>query len=303
MELRHLRYFAAVVETESFTRAAEQMLIAQPAMSKQILDLERELGTTLFVRGAKGVSITAAGSRFYSDAKEILRLSEESVENARRAANGEIGSLSIGFFSSPTARFLAALVNQYKSKYPSVSIKLHELNPNKLLAGLIDGSLDIAFNRPVDVAEGNLLGKVELFKEQIKAVVPLNHRLNKKIIKIEEIRGENLVLLQREAAAGLFDQITSFCLTNGFSPRVSATAERMSTVLTLVASGLGIGLVPETVQNIDYQGLHFMQIKPKAPLLSLECQWLKPLHSPTTRAFLAILQEAKPVIAKSFIQF
>jgi DNA-binding transcriptional LysR family regulator len=302
MELRHLRYFTAIAHAQNFTRAAEQMLVAQPAISKQMADLEREVGTPLFIRTPKGVLLTAAGTRFHEDVKVILRLADEAVESARRAASGETGKLSIGFFSSPTAKFLSSLVAEYKKLYPAVYLELHELNPEKLLPGLLDGFLNIAFNRPVDSSEGQLLGKMELFKEQFKVVLPAGHSLSRKtFISVQEIKDEHIVLLARNEAPGLFDQITSFCFDHGFSPTISATAGLMSTVLTLVASGLGIGIVPETVQNIDCHGLVFVSMRPKIPHLSLECQWLEPLHSPTSRAFLELLRKRSNSMTSNFV--
>lgn len=302
MELRHLRYFAAIAHAQNFTRAAEQMLVAQPAISKQMADLEREIGTPLFIRTPRGVSLTAAGTRFYQDAKLILRIADESVESARRAARGETGNVSIGFFSSPTAKFLSSLVYKYKTMYPAVHMQLLELNPQKLLSGLLDASLDLVFNRPVETPEGHLLGKMDLFREQFKVVLPEAHPLSRKTyINVQEIKDENLVLLARNEAPGIFDQITSFCFDHGFSPTVSATAGLMSTVLTLVASGLGIGIVPETVQNIDCHGLLFISMRPKIPHLTLECQWLEPLHNPTARAFIELLRESQASIASDFV--
>src|SRR5215472_7550403 len=149
MELRHLRYFQAVATALSFSRAAESLRVAQPALSRQIADLEQELGVVLLNRDRHKVSVTPAGQSFLCESDALLSHAADAAEKARRIARGEAGELKLAFMTAPTFGFLPALVRQYRSLYPKVGLKIIEMNPNHQLEAFADGSLDIGFTRPL----------------------------------------------------------------------------------------------------------------------------------------------------------
>src|SRR5262245_60426628 len=149
MELRHLRYFHAVATVLSFSRAAESLRVAQPALSRQIADLEQELGVVLLNRDRHRVSLTPAGQSFLRETDLLLAHAVEAAERARRIARGEVGELTLAFMTAPTFGFLPTLVREYRRLHPNVALKIVEMNPNHQLKAFADRTLDIGFTRPL----------------------------------------------------------------------------------------------------------------------------------------------------------
>src|SRR6266699_4694471 len=147
MELRHLRYFAAVAQYLNYSEASRRLHVAQPAISQTILDLEGELEVKLLLRTKRTVQLTAAGTAFLHEAEKILRHAIEAGQVARRVARGEVGSLGIGFFGTASGPFLPSLVQAYRQKFPDVQLNLYELTPDQQLAAFDDGRIDLGFSR------------------------------------------------------------------------------------------------------------------------------------------------------------
>src|SRR6202163_2360881 len=144
MELRHLRYFLAVAEALSFTKAAAQLRIAQPALSRRVQDLEEEIGVDLLKRSPRGVSLTAEGKLFLEEVRELLKRADESVEKVRALARGEYGELHIGYAPSPTMEILPPALTAFQKAVPRVKLTLHDLSSDELIAGLRDATLELA---------------------------------------------------------------------------------------------------------------------------------------------------------------
>src|SRR5579863_10479624 len=144
MELRHLRYFRAVAEALSFTKAAKQLRIAQPALSRQVQDLEEEIGVDLLKRGPRGVTLTAEGKLFLDEARELLKRADESVEKVRALARGESGELHVGYAPSPTVEILPPALAAFQKAVPRVKVLLHDLSSDELIAGLHNATLELA---------------------------------------------------------------------------------------------------------------------------------------------------------------
>lgn len=301
MELRHLRYFDALATTLNFTRAAERQLVAQPALSKQIADLEAEVGVPLVYRTKRVVQLTAAGHAFWAATKEILARADAAPELARRAARGEVGTLSIGFFGAPTMAFLPALVRDYRARYPGIRIDMQELNPVRQLAAFEDGTLDVAFTRPVPAGHAGVVESL-MFRERLFAVVSTSHPLaGRGVVSLAELAQEPFVLLEREEAAGLFDQVVAACAAAGFPPTLVNAPRLMSTVLTLVAAEQGVAIVPESVQNLRGPGVSFLALTPAPPPIDLVLAWRQDADSPPAEAFRALALERRGAIARSFV--
>src|ERR1700751_5030025 len=147
MELRHLRYFVGVAQYLNYTEASRRLHVAQPAISQTILDLEDELEVKLLLRTKRAVQLTAAGTAFLREAREILRRADEAQHLAHRAARGEVGTLGIGFFGTASAPILPALVQAYRRKFPDVELHLFEMNPDQQLAAFDKGRIDLGFTR------------------------------------------------------------------------------------------------------------------------------------------------------------
>ena len=217
MELRHLRYFVAVASELNFSRAAEKSLVAQPALSTQIADLEREIGTPLLFRNKRVVRLTAAGAVFLKEAQAILEAADSAKVNALRASRGEFGELSIGFFAAPTMLFLPDLIRRFRAKYPDVTIRMLELTPDKQLAALENGEISVGFTRPLPSGHPDLVTQT-LFRERLVAVVAETHPLaSHRRVRLSDLAEEPFVLLDRRVATSLYDHIIVACSSAGFS--------------------------------------------------------------------------------------
>jgi DNA-binding transcriptional LysR family regulator len=296
MELRHLRYFRAVATALSFSRAAESLRVAQPSLSRQIADLEQELGVVLLYRDRHKVSLTSSGHSFLREADALLIHAEEAVEKARRIARGEAGELTLAFMTAPTFNFLPRLVREYRKLYPKVGLKIVEMNPNRQLDAFADRSLDIGFTRPLPPSAAELDTQV-ILREDLLAVFSPGHRFKtNRRIRIAELSRERFILLAREEATSLFDHIVAMCKIRGFSPAIVNTPYQMSTVLTMVAAGEGISIVPEHVHQLANPGVSFHALSPKPASIPLVVAWRADNETPTLRAMILLVREWLPRI-------
>jgi DNA-binding transcriptional LysR family regulator len=301
MELRHLRYFVAVATELNFSRAAENLLVAQPALSTQIADLEREIGTQLLFRNKRVVRLTAAGESFLADAQSILAAADSAKDKALRASRGELGELSIGFFAAPTMHFLPDLIRRYRSTYPHVTIRMHELTPDRQLTAFANGDIDVGFTRPLPAGTSELTSET-LFREKWLAVLPETHPLaSRRRIRLADLAREPFVLLDRPVAVGLYDQVISACQSAGFSPTVVHSPDLMATVLTMVAAEQGISIVPEGVQNLRSRQVVFLPLSPPLEPIPLIMCWRSKEISPTVEAFRKLVQQRTAAIRKEYV--
>jgi DNA-binding transcriptional LysR family regulator len=275
MELRHLRYFVAVAEEQRVTRAAERLGMQQPPLSQQIRILERELDVQLFRRLPRGVALTAAGVAFLADARAILAQLDHAVATAKRTARGEQGRIAVGFTSSaPFNPFVPRVIRVYREAFPLVALTLEEGGTTELIEGLRNERIDAAFIRtPIADREG-LVVQI-LLEEPMVLALPRGHVLARKkgaskALSLAAVAGEIFVIYRRPSGPGLHDVIVSACNAAGFSPRIGQEAPRIGSTLNLVAAGLGISLVPESLQLMRMDGVVFRRlagtVQPKAPL-------------------------------------
>jgi len=291
MELRHLRYFVTVASELNFSKAAQKLHIVQPALSKQIVDLEHEVGTPLLFRSTRTVQLTAAGKVFLADAQAILTAAESAKDRALRTSRGEVGELSIAFFAAPTMFFLPDLIRRYRAKYPKISIKMHELTPDRQLDAFARQEIDVGFTRPLPPGYPDLEAQV-LFEERFLIVVPETHPLAlRKQIRLSELKQEAFVMLDRAVAVGMYDQIVSACRTSGFSPSITNSPDLMATVLTMVAAEQGISIVPEGAQNLRSKQVAFVPISPSLDPIPLILCWCTQSESPPRDAFLQLVRD------------
>lgn len=296
MELRHLRYFVAVASELNFSKAAEKLLVAQPALSTQISDLEREIGTPLLFRNTRTVQMTAAGKVFLESARTILAGAEAARDRALRTARGEEGELSIGFFAAPTMHVLPEMIRRYRAMYPNVTIRMHELTPDRQLAAFAREELDIGFTRPLPPGHPELAVQV-LFQENLLAVTAETHPLaSRQRLELSELAREPFVLLDRMVAVGMYDHIISACRTAGFSPSVVHSPDLMATVLTMVAAELGVSIVPEGVRNLRSKQVAYVPISPVPDPIPLIMCWRAKSDSPPRDAFLQLVRERADAI-------
>jgi len=290
MELRHLRYFTAVVECKGYREASRQLHIAQPSISEAVSDLEHELGLKLFSRTHRNARVTPEGEIFYADAVRVLQLAETAILTAKRAAQGKVGRLSIGFIGSATLSFLPDLIRRYKLEYPNVKLALHDLYPVELDQACDRGEIDIAITRALSLERSKNRQSRVLLRDPLIAVLPRSRKLkskNKKI-RLADLANERFILFHRKGAPAVFDTIVGACRSHGFSPRVENEPNSMQTILSLVEAEEGVAIVPASISNLRSKGVQFVRLVPDL-YLDLIAVW--PLGEPSVvlRTFLDFL--------------
>jgi len=272
MELRHLRYFLAVAEEGQLTRAAERLAMQQPPLSHQIRLLEDELGFDLFVRLPRGVILTEAGKAFAQSAETVMAVLSQGVAHARRIAEGELGAISIGLTSS--AAFHPAttqLIGAFRKAFPDVGVDMMELNAAEILEKLRAEQLHLAFLRkPVEIPAE--IGLFQVLDEPMVAVLPKGHPLLQKTagkprrIRLAELADQRFILVRRPGAPGMYADILAACDKAGFAPHIAREVPRMLTGIHMIAAGMGITLVPASMQGYRHEDIVYCPLHPDAAL-------------------------------------
>ncbi len=256
MELRHLRYFVAVAEELHFGRAAQRLQIAQPPLSQQIRKLEQELRTRLFNRTKRKVDLTSGGRLFLERARVILESADRAMTEMQRVASGELGQLRIGFMSSAMLDIFPPVLRRFARTLPEIEVQLLQRSSQEQLGMLVDGTLDAGF---CDLAAGTAESRVNgvvidvmpVTHERLVVAVPLDHPLaRRRTIALRDLANEPWIMLPRQPRTGFYDQVVGLCQLAGFSPRIVRESEQLPTVLTLVAAGFGVALVPECLLRV-----------------------------------------------------
>jgi DNA-binding transcriptional LysR family regulator len=289
MELRHLRYFVAVAQELSFTRAAERLHISQPPLGQQIRDLERELGVVLFERTKRRVRLTDAGLAFLEPAERTLQQAESAAEAARRAGRGEVGSLSIGFISSASYDALPRVLGPYRERHPEVRLHLQQMATSAQVQALADRVLHAGLlgeRRPEEWLEQEVVAR-----EMLLAVLPAKHPLAAgDSIRLRQLAREPFVIHPRRAAPRNYDRIVALCQRAGFSPNIEQEALEMQTIAGLVAAGLGVSLLPASVRHLDIPGVVFLDIEDDVEPSEIIATWRRDDGSSLLGGFLDVVR-------------
>lgn len=290
MDLRHLRYFQAVAEELSFSKAARRLRIAQPALSRAVQEVEAELGCQLMDRDRRSVRLTPAGAALLQETGLLLDRLEESLRRVRRAASGEDGELRLGYIGPPTRPFLGRLLLEYRRRFPRVTVILEERTPERVWEMVSKGRLSIGLTRPVIAHEALGLKSITLREESLCAVVPAHHPFSeKKTLAWSKLATEPIILLARREGAGSHDTILAACQEAGFSPRIAHTPSLIGTILQYVEAGAGIGIVPESVLPLD-PALRLLPLSPRHTI-PLVMVWSKDGDDPPVIAFRDLVQD------------
>lgn len=290
MELRHLRYFAAVAETCHFGRAAERLHMAQPALSQAIRQLEAELETPLFLRTTRQVSLTAAGEFLQGEAARILAAVEDSVRGVRRIADGHQGLFRISFTGSAALTQLPRMAHVLRRELPGLALDVHaDLLTPAQVAGLLDGSLDLGVLRPPVIGQGLCLRTIE--SEPLLLAVAADHRLaTEPVISMTDLRTDPFVLFAA-ARSAVNEAVLRSCRDAGFVPRVEHEAEGISVQLSMVAADLGVALVPASIRAAPLTGVAFRDVS-DAATIDLALAWREDESNPAVLAVLDAFQTA-----------
>lgn len=294
MELRHLRYFIAVAEELSFTRAAERLHIGQPPLSQQIQALEAEVGAQLLERSKRWVRLTEAGKLFLADARRVLALSEQAVQTARRAQRGETGELRIGFtFSTPFTPLFATVINRYRQRYPGVTLTLRDMATLPQLTAISAREMDLGLVRQPEenIADGVILSVLR--QDPLLLVLPQGHPLARRdTVAVSELKGLPFVMYPQSAGTGIYPQILRLCRAAGFVPQVAMEAGEASTIVGLVAAGCGVSVLPSPFDSIRMEGVCYRPISDAGASTALLLARRADDQSPLVQAFVKLAQEA-----------
>lgn len=298
MDLKHLRYFVAVAETGHITRAAERLGMQQPPLSQQIRALEESLGTTLFHRHPKGVTLTDSGQLLLADSRRLLGDAEAVRVRMKAVAAGHAGVLAVGFTSSAAAHaFTPQVLRECRRTYPGIALQIREDHAAGLTEALAAGRLHCGFLR-VPVARPPGLKFQTLLREPVLAALPVGHPLlagKRKALALPALRDEPLILVRQSGAPGLYADLLALCEQQGFTPRVGHEVERMMTALNLVAAGEGITVVPASMQGAHP---HAIEYRPLATARSLDAPltlaWRESGYGGALRSFVELVRAAVP---------
>ncbi|MHB9879290.1 LysR family transcriptional regulator [Pacificimonas sp. ICDLI1SI03] len=264
MELRHLRYFRAIGREEHFGRAALQLRVAQPALTRQIRDLEEELGVELFERLPRGVRLSDAGHVFLRETEEILSQVDRAVDRARKLASGHIGTIRVGLSEIISGHdFISNGLRAFREREPGVVLDLRSMSSMQQIMAIKDGLLDagIVYDAHIDDRDAALLAQSHLGNGRTMLAVHDGHRLAERAsVAMAELSEEPVLWPTRKTAPGYYDRLMAACLAAGDPPRVVQECTTNSIMLSLVAAGMGIGFVTATPPLSTFHNIRLVPI-------------------------------------------
>ncbi|MDI1451417.1 LysR family transcriptional regulator [Polyangium sp. 6x1] len=287
MELRHLRYFVTVAEERHFGRAARRLHMTQPPLSRQIQELEAELGFEVFDRARRQVELTPAGVVFLGRIRGLLEGLDLAVHEARRASVGEIGRVAVGYISSLAYSGITDLLRAFRDRFPKVEIALREMSPQAQLDAIKEGWIDVGLVRgKVDDAS---LASACVARDPLVVVLPAGHPLaERKRIPLGMLAQEPFVIFPRQRGPSFFDQIMALCRDAGFTPRIVQEAPQLD-IVSLVAAGFGVAIMPGSIRRAGRKGLAIRPIV-GAPSATLYIVWRADDAAPALREFIGFVR-------------
>ncbi len=294
MDLRLLRYFQAVAEHLSFSKASQKLHVAQPALSRAVKELEGILGLQLLARTRRSVALTPAGAVLLDETRLLLQRLEEAVRRVKRTAAGEEGELRLGYIGPPTQSFLGRIVKEFRRRYPRVSVVLEERTPERVWEMVARGRLHVGLTRPVLPHHPLGLHTLVLREERLSAALPPGHPFSKNnVVRWRQLADEPLIILSRREGVSLHDRVLAACREANFMPRLAHTPSLISTVLSYVEAGAGIGIISESICSLG-QGLPLL-FRPLSPVhtVDLVMVWSEGDEDPPAAAFRRLLREWK----------
>jgi DNA-binding transcriptional LysR family regulator len=290
MELRHLRYFVAVAEELHFGRAAARLGIAQPPLSQQIRALERELGLELFSRTRRRVELTEAGRVYLEEARGILQRVAQAAAAARRAARGETGALAVGMVASATYGLMPRVFRLFRARNPGVALTVGVLSTGAQVAALRAGQLQLGIARP-PFGDETLVAE-PLHEEPVVVALPSGHPLSaRRTLSLRALATEPFVIFPRDRRPGWYDFMLGLCRAAGFEPVVGQDAPELATAMALVAAGMGVTLVPASVQDLRRSGVDYRPLAAPAPRTQLIALRRGGVPLPVVDRFIAVMRE------------
>jgi len=288
LELRHLSYFLAVAEELHFRKAAERLFISQPGLSRQIKQMEDILDVKLFIRDKRKVSLTAAGTYLNKEVDYIFNHLDFTLKQTKLVQTGSLGEVRIGFLGSAMQSVLPDLLVKANGQLPKIQFSLKELSNNSQVEALEKDQLDLGFVRLSRVPQNLQLKPV--FTDTFSLVLPKEHSLNKmNFTGIDQVSTERFILFSSDYSSQYYNKIMSICEAKGFSPVVTHKSVHAHTIFKLVESGLGVAIIPTSLQKGFKMGVKFLEIPDIQQRAVLYALWKKDNRNPALRPILDLL--------------
>lgn len=288
LDIRKMRYFITVAEELNFSRAAERLRMAQPPLSKEIRKLEEELGVQLFYRTKRKVELTNAGKIFLDGVQQILFQVDQTIRETQLANEGKIGQLTVGFVDS--TEIVIEILKNFRERFPKIQLVLHEMTTEQQITALHEKQLQIGFFRTKQ--NNGILASEICSEETLKLALPQNHPLaSLPEVPLQLLVDEPFILFPRHLGPNFYDFITSYFSEQGISLNVVQEAIQMQTIVNLVAIGMGISVVPSSVETYKQNGVIFKNFKETSPKINLYVGWRQDEKSTVINHFLTIVRE------------
>ena len=291
IELRHLKYFLAVAEELHFRKAAERLYISQPGLSRQIKQMEDDLGIQLFHRHNRKVALTQVGVYLQRELTHNLKGLEHTLEHAKLLHDGTIGNLKLGYVGSAMQEIIPNLLLNFRNKYPEVLFSLKEMDNNKQLDDLLSQEIDVGFVRMERVPRG--LEIHPILKEPFCLVLPKDHPINTSNFKnLSQLKDASFILFDPKYSASYYEKVMQLFDDSGFTPLVSHNTIHASSIYKLVENNFGISIVPKSLMTTE-KGIQFIELHkvPQRTVLSLV--WNKANRNPMLQDFLNLVEPKK----------
>lgn len=293
MELRHLRYFVAVAEEQNVTRAAARLHVSQPPLSRQIRDLEQELGVALFEHGAKSVRLTDTGRAFLPEAYAALQRVEEAVQMVKAVAAGKRGEIHVGYAPSLAVDLLPAALRKFQKLHPDVSVQLHDLSTQQMLRGLRDGELHLALMVKMSIMPMAGLVFDELERHAVCVAMHPGHPLaRKRSVGLKEIASERLIAFTLADYPEYHAWIAELFAAQK-CPLIAEEHDSVTSLIAAVESGRGIALVSQRLTCMAGPRLKIVPVKPAPPPLVIGIARAKNQHTQVVTAFVAAANQKR----------
>lgn len=297
MELRQLRYFVAVATELNFSRAAERMHISQPPLSQQIKQLEEELGVQLLMRTSRTVELTEAGRLFLTEACETLERAKRAMDTARRAAAGDIGTVSIATLSTADVVVFPRVIPACMRRYPGVQLSFSSMSEVDMAAAIEEGRIDVGFATVPVILRGDCVAET-IHRERAVAALPVTHRLAARAaIALEELSDDDWVLPDPRRTPSSHYLVVSMCSSKGFTPRAIQHCDNMQFMLSLIAAGIAVAVLPERVRQMPRDRVVVVPVRDSEPSVELGVIYSPRRMTKVVRSFIELAHEVfrKPV--------
>lgn len=298
IDIRQLRYFQAVAEELHFGRAAARLSIAQPALSRQIQQIEESLGTPLLRRTQRRVELLPAGALLLERSRAIQQELARAIADTRRTGTGELGRLSLGFIHSSTYGLLPSIVGRFRQLHPGIELELHELPITAQHTALLRGTIDIGLLR-VQTAPPEL-EVLPVMPDPFLLALPKRHALaGRSRVHIRSVADDPFVMFSRAESPLFHARVQALCDQAGFTPNVAQHATQIHTVVGLVGAGLGVAVVPATARNLRPRNVRFVQLADRMEPVHVALAWRRGHETPAILAFRKVTQEVVAALPRS----